>query len=283
MSLLNRRLQESSTSKMSEASYAAEFYNTIRGGSRRSAQAVVPIVLQLVQPRSIVDVGCGDGTWLAVFREFGVSDTFGLDGDYVDRRLLQIPQDQFRATDLSSPFGLPRTFDLAVSLEVAEHLPPQSAVGFVDSLTQLAPAVLFSAAIPLQGGTQHLNEQWPDYWAALFKARDYLPIDCIRGRIWGNEQVEYWYVQNLLLFARAGCMLENSDLRREFEKTNLRQLALVHPRRFLQPFQCGVRDALRLLAQATMDAARQRIRRALPSEHHQDREDEHGKSKPTSR
>ena len=254
-----------SDSAMSKAPYTSVFFDTIRGGSKRSAQTVVPIVLQMLQPKSVVDVGCGDGTWLSVFRELGVSDVVGLDGDYVDRRQLQIPQDQFSAKDLSSPFDLPRTFDLAMSLEVAEHLPPQSAVCFVDSLTQLAPLVLFSAAIPLQGGTQHLNEQWPDYWAALFRARDYMPIDCIRGRIWGSEQVEWYYAQNLLLFAKASCIRENLGLRREYEKTNPQQMALVHPIRFLQPFRCGVRDALHLLLQATVNAARKRIH-FLPGE-----------------
>jgi SAM-dependent methyltransferase len=251
--------------EMNKAPYTNAFFDTIRGGSRRSAQVVVPIVLQMLHPKSVVDVGCGDGTWLSVFRELGISETVGLDGDYVDRRQLQIPQDQFEATDLSSPFGLPRTFDLAMSLEVAEHLPPQSAEGFVDCVTRLAPLVLFSAAIPRQGGTQHLNEQWPEYWAALFRARDYLPIDCIRGRIWGSEQVEWYYAQNLLLFAKGSCIREDLDLRREYEKTNPQQLALVHPIRFLQPFQCGVRDALHLLVQATMNAARKRIP-VLPGE-----------------
>jgi hypothetical protein len=120
--------------------------------------------------------------------------------------------------------------------------------------------VLFSAAIPFQGGTHHLNEQWPDYWAALFKNHDYVPIDCIRRGIWGNQQVEWYYAQNVLLFASADRVREDSELRRWYEKTDLQQLALVHPIRFLQPFQCGVRDALRLLAQATLNAARKRIR-----------------------
>jgi SAM-dependent methyltransferase len=244
---------------MSAQGYTSEFFNTIRDGSRRSAHVIAPMVLRLVQPKSIVDVGCGDGTWLSVFREMGVSDVFGLDGDYLDRRQLQIPQDQFRATDLSSPFGLSRSFDLAISLEVAEHLPPQSAEGFVGSLTQLAPVVLFSAAIPGQGGTQHLNEQWPDYWVTLFKAHNYLPIDCIRGMVWGNRQVEWYYAQNVLCFAKADRLREDSELRRAYEKTNLQQLALVHPERFLQPFRCGMRDALRLLAQAALNAARKRI------------------------
>lgn len=259
MFLLNKRSRMSAASQMSEPAYTTEFYNSLRGASRRSAEAVVPIILPLVQPKSIVDVGCGDGTWLATFRDFGVDDTVGLDGDYVDRRQLQIPQHQFRATDLSLPFGLPRTFDLAVSLEVAEHLPPQSAEVFVDSLTKLAPVVLFSAAIPLQGGTQHLNEQWPDYWAALFKTRGYLAIDCIRGRIWANERVEWYYAQNILLFAGADRVREDPNLQLEYEKTNPQQLAVVHPRGYLHPVQCGVRNAVRLLALATMNVVRRRV------------------------
>jgi SAM-dependent methyltransferase len=244
---------------MTEAPYTSAFFDGIRGESGRSAHVVVPMVLEMLHPKSVVDVGCGDGTWLSVFRELGVSDTFGFDGDYVERRQLQIPQDQFRALDLSSPFGLSRTFDLAMSLEVAEHLPPQSAEDFVDSLTKLAPVVLFSAAIPLQGGTQHLNEQWPEYWAALFKARDYLSIDCFRGKIWRDEQVEWYYAQNLLLFARVDRIRSDPRLSLEHERTNPKQLALVHPVRFLQPFRCGFREAFHLLGQATMNAARKRL------------------------
>jgi SAM-dependent methyltransferase len=219
----------------------------------------------MVRVKSVVDVGCGVGTWLAVFRELGVTDTAGLDGDYVDRQLLQIPQDQFTATNLSSSFRLPRTFDLAVSLEVAEHLPPQAAEGFVHSLTRLAPVVMFSAAIPFQVGTGHLNEQWPDYWAALFKQHDYLPIDCIRGKIWTNDDVEYWYAQNTLLFANAARIQDDPLLCREHEKTNPQQLAMVHPKRYLQATQPpgGVREASRLLLQALRNSAHGRMQRVL--------------------
>ena len=240
-------------------SYTNEFFDTIRDGSRRSAQIVAPIVIELLQPKSIVDVGCGDGSWLSVFRALGVTDLLGLDGDYVDRRQLQIPEDRFRATDLSSPFVLDRSFDVAMSLEVAEHLPPSSARGFVESLTQLAPLILFSAAIPLQGGTNHLNEQWPEYWVELFKAHDYLAIDFIRGRIWSNPEVEWYYAQNMLLFAHPQCLRDNDELTRLYQQTNPEQLSLVHPTRFLQPFQCGVRPALRLLGQAAKLALQRRL------------------------
>jgi SAM-dependent methyltransferase len=229
----------------------------------------VPIVLKLIPARTVVDVGCGDGAWLAVFREFGVTDTLGLDGDYVPRGLLQIPQDQFIAADLFEPFSLARTFDLAVSLEVAEHLPRQAAEGFVLSLTRLAPVVLFSAAIPFQTGTDHLNEQWPDYWAALFQQHDYLPIDCIRPRIWQNDQVEWWFAQNALLFAQAARIENDPILRGEFERTIPAQLCLVHPRKYLAAVQPlpppGVRASTRLLTQALKRVALRAVDRLRPN------------------
>lgn len=218
---------------MSDERYTNSFYERIRSGATRSAEVVAPLVLQLLPVSSVVDVGCGDGSWLAVFRKLGVGEVLGVDGDYVDRSLLQIPRECFRALNLTEPFSLGRTFDLAMSLEVAEHLPPQSAPHFVECLTSLAPCVLFSAAIPFQGGDHHVNEQWPDMWAALFKERGYLPVDFVRRQIWQNDAVEWWYIQNILLFVQAGLIEGNASLKAEFERTSPLQICLVHPRQYL--------------------------------------------------
>jgi hypothetical protein len=131
-----------------------------------------------------------------------MEDIFGIDGFYVRRELLEIPPEKFVAHDLQEPFRLDRIFDLVVSLEVAEHLPKESAAGFVESLTRLAPVVLFSAAIPFQGGEGHLNEQWPEYWARLFEARGYAPVDCLRRRVWQSPNVSWYYAQNVLIYVR---------------------------------------------------------------------------------
>src|SRR6185437_701201 len=216
--------------------YTKSFYEEIRNGSVRSAEVIVPLVLDLVHPSSVVDVGCGDASWLAVFQKLGIQDVFGIDGDYVAPELLQVPRSRFQASDLSKPLSLPRAFDLAISLEVAEHLPVDSASVFVESLTRLAPIVLFSAAIPLQGGNHHINEQWPDRWAALFREHDYVPVDCIRKRVWQNDAVEWWYAQNTLLFVREDALERNAVLKAEFEQTNLNQLRLVHPKNYVEAF-----------------------------------------------
>ena len=227
--------------------YTKSFYELMRNGATRSAEVIVPLVLQLLPVRSVLDVGCGDGSWLSVFRKLGVDDILGIDGAYVENSL-QIPKDHFQVFDLTKPFSLGRVFDLVISLEVAEHLPADCAGGFVESLARVAPIILFSAAIPFQGGNQHINEQWQDKWAELFQAHGYVPVDFIRKRIWQNDSVEWWYAQNALLFAQASLIENNASLRVEFEKTALAQLRLVHPRQYLY-LQDRYREALRREAQ----------------------------------
>ena len=183
-------------------SYTEEFYEFVREGSKESAKEIIPIIFEFIQPKSVIDVGCGVGTWLSVFQAHGVEDVWGIDGDYVDKNAIEIPKERFLTFDLKSPFRFNRQFDLVVSLEVGEHLPNECAETFVDSLTKLAPVILFSAAIPFQGGTQHVNEQWQDYWVKHFQNKGYVAIDCIRNRVWENERVEFWYAQNILVFAK---------------------------------------------------------------------------------
>ncbi|MCI0704193.1 MAG: class I SAM-dependent methyltransferase [Planctomycetia bacterium] len=220
--------------------YTSDYYAALRDGVRRSARVVVPLVLGFVPARSVIDVGCGEGTWLSVFREHGVKDVLGVDGDYINRDRLEIASDRFRPRDLSRPFELERTFDLAVSLEVAEHLPEGSADDFVASLARLAPVAFFSAAAPYQGGEQHVNEQWPAYWAERFARHGFLPVDCLRRRIWANPDVEWWYAQNAFLYVRRNWLSVDSVLTREYEIAGPVALPLVHPKRFVEWVEWGL-------------------------------------------
>jgi SAM-dependent methyltransferase len=210
--------------------YTEGFFASHDEGGHASADAVVPRLLELLAPESIVDVGCGTGTWLRVASENGVDDVLGLDGPWVRPEDLEIAPERFLATDLTSPPRLDRTFDLVLSLEVAEHLPPSDGEGFVAQLTAMGPVVIFSAAIPGQGGAGHTNEQWPGYWSELFARRGYEAVDCLREVFWNNDAVEWWYAQNLLLFARPES-LDAVPRLLEHPSRGKTPLSLIHPRR----------------------------------------------------
>lgn len=163
---------------------------------------VVPIIMELINPASVLDAGCGTGTWLKAFEEAGVTDYYGLDGHYVNRSQLQIPAEKFMATDLTKPWTLHRKFDLVVSLEVAEHLPESSADTLVEALVAHGDVILFSAAVPGQGGQHHINEQWPEYWQQKFARHGFYFHDTIRPEIWNNEKINWWYRQNIFIVNR---------------------------------------------------------------------------------
>jgi SAM-dependent methyltransferase len=247
--------------------YTNEFFRSKSEGSLHSAETIVPIVMKLVRPSSVVDVGCGHGFWLSVFAKHEVADLIGVDGDYIDRQALLVPPGRFVAHDLTTELRLGRTFDLVVSLEVAEHLAPDRASQFVDCLTRLGSAVLFSAAVPRQGGVNHVNEQWQDYWAALFLQRGYEVVDCIRWRVWADANVEPWYAQNTLLYVTPERLEQLAELRSE-RRPRLEQLAVVHPTLYLRASanQLPLGSLLAKLPSAAGRAIRRRLPPAKPDE-----------------
>lgn len=209
--------------------YTRDFFLEQDERARSSAEVVVPIVMEFLKPRSVVDVGCGSGRWLAVFAAHGVREILGVDSEALPSDVLAVPSSAVLRRDLTYPLTLHRTFDLVVCLEVAEHIPPEAGERLVSSLTDLGPFVLFSAAIPHQGGTNHVNEQWPDYWARAFSNHGYVVVDCIRRRIWHDPAVAFWYAQNTLLFVEEAALVEQPTLRAEHELMGDSQLSIVHP------------------------------------------------------
>lgn len=213
--------------------YAEIDYESWLAGSYESAVVAVPHILQALMPNSVVDVGCGLGAWLAVFRDHGVDDVLGYDGPWIDRSALRIPPGGFRAADLSEPITWDRGFDLVVCLEVAHLLEPRLGAQLVESLTSLGPVVLFSAGIPGQGGINHVNEQWPRYWADRFAAQGYIATDPFREALWEETNVKWWFSQNLVCYATPEALDRLPVLERSRCESGA-PLSLVHPHCFLR-------------------------------------------------
>lgn len=220
--------------------FTPEVYEQIREGARRSAAVIVPLVFDLFAPKLVVDVGCGEGIFAEAFAKHGcvvaaldesvdgirvcLDAEWGTDDEpgVVTYRHVDLERDYCWATELSRHYADGKdhrpevgesgfAFDLAVCLEVAEHLDPDYSEDLVSSLCHLAPVVLFSAAVPGQGGHGHRNEQWPEFWAQRFRDEGRLVSGGLRWHLW-DSNVEPWYAQNLLVAATRVASCDTDDL-----------------------------------------------------------------------
>lgn len=209
---------------MKKYSHTTEQHNLI------APRQIVPFVLDLFSPQSVIDVGCGLGTFLRVFKENGVKEILGIDGEWCNKELLfqNIKKEEFLQVDLEKPFNLDRKFDLAVCLEVAEHLSEKRAESFVIELTKVSDAILFSAAIPNQGGENHFNEKWLDYWESIFSKEGYEVYDVLKPVFWGNKDIFWWYKQNMVIIINGKT---NHFALKNLPVTNLKNA--IHPELFL--------------------------------------------------
>jgi cyclopropane fatty-acyl-phospholipid synthase-like methyltransferase len=183
----------------------------------KAPNIIVPIVLDIISPQNVVDIGCGIGTWLKAFKNKGVDDVLGLDGVWCNTDLLYkyITSQEFIYADLERPIKLDKIYDLVVSLEVAEHISEENADVFVQSLVDAGKIILFSAAIPEQGGFNHINEQWPTYWIVKFKKHGYIFHDIIRNKIWDVSEIYTYYKQNVFMVAHESVSIisKNEDIK----------------------------------------------------------------------
>ena len=163
-----------------------------------AAAIALPRIQEHVQPlRSVIDLGCGHGQWLSVFRDAGCA-VKGYDAKAFSPKFLS--PDEYQQLNLATPYLFRTTrADLAISLEVAEHIPDAAGRLLVGNLTGISNSVLFSAAIPGQGGWGHINEQPHKYWDDQFTALGYR-IGCTFEDI--NFGSCWWYQQNMRLYVR---------------------------------------------------------------------------------
>ena len=241
--------------------YGDSFYKDRHQNTVYSARTILSIVLDAIPTvHSAIDFGCGVGTWLSVLKEKGANEIQGLDGPWVEREFLQIPKQDFREVNFEKPITLDKKYDLAVTLEVAEHISDNSADDFVDSLTTASDFVLFSAAIPFQGGSGHVNEQWPDYWAEMFSKREYIALDFVRRDIWDDKQIPTSYKQNILLFLKKDQLPRVKASRLDINDNNA-PISLVHPDSYLSKVNSmqSVKGSWKLFRRALKSYVREKV------------------------
>ncbi len=239
--------------------YSQGFYAQRNMKTRYAAETILSLVTE-ERPSitSAIDIGCGVGTWLNVLQQRGAHDIQGVDGPWVDKEYLEIPHHCFNPYDFNYfPINLAfqRRFDLAINLEVAEHISPANAGDFIKFLTSLSDCILFSAAIPGQTGRGHVNEQWPSYWVTLFSEQGYHVRDTLRAKIWNDTQIPWWYRQNILFFV-AGEEPVEAAVKGKLA-VNMGALPVVHPELFNK--EKSARQAYRIFVSCLIKAFRRRF------------------------
>ncbi len=214
---------------MKPTTYQDNFYEYHLQGALASADAIIPMVQEYVNPTSVIDIGCGIGAWLSVWEKRGIKDIKGVDGAYVDKKQLLIETDKFEDFNLEQGYKSTKRFGMVTCLEVAEHLPANSAELFVESLCALSDVVLFSAAIPAQEGTMHINEQFHEYWGNIFAKNGYAVVDCLRPRIWNDSRIQWWYRQNIMFFVKESALANYPKLKELALHKGQKVMSLVHP------------------------------------------------------
>lgn len=167
-------------------------------------QQLVPVFLQFFDPVTVCDIGCGVGNFLSVFKSLG-KDVMGFDGPWANREIVSkyLSDSEFQIVDFELGFPpVSKRFDLALCLEVAEHIRESKADDLIAFLTKLSDNIIFSAAIPFQGGDNHINERWESYWEEKFNNFGFFKYDLIRHKIWHNKNIQWWYRQNIVVYSK---------------------------------------------------------------------------------
>lgn len=198
--------------------------------SSHAAHRVLSDMASLLKNQRVLDVGSGIGVWSKKALELGAQDVTAIDGPWIKQDLLEIPPENFLTCNLNT--DLPDTLDgqrfrTAIWLENAEHLEEQAATKIVTWLAKSVDHVIFSAAVPGQGGLGHINEQWQHYWVENFSRNGFNAYDPVRAKIWSDDGIPFWYRQNTLLFSSNPNEIEGHLTRNRIETP--RDADIIHP------------------------------------------------------
>lgn len=235
------------------ARLSQQTYEAVREGAIRSARTCLPMIAETHGvPSGLLDVGCGEGHWMRTAVELWqprLSTVGGLDlveniddgfpftaawdaerGDLLPMRqgphLTETREIEGEIYPASTDYRWP----MVLCLEVAEHLSPTAGDHLIAELCRVSERVVFSAAIPGQGGDGHVNEQWPAYWGERFNAHGFFLSDPWRlfGDFWEDERIEPWYRQNLLM-AQPATLFGDGRVSAPLVGIRTQPRSLVHP------------------------------------------------------
>ena len=161
------------------------------------AERLAHWVREHIQPKRVLDIGCGPGTYVAEFVKQDIP-TLGIDPDPRTSGL------NLRAGTLLDT--LEETADCVVCLEVLEHIDPTyEQQALTNLVTCVDDILIFTAARPGQGGVGHINCRSRDYWLSQLGAQGLQQDTALEQKLrqhMQNGPHMGWFVQNLIVMRR---------------------------------------------------------------------------------
>ena len=195
--------------------YNKTYYTYVDKMARESADTIAEVIISNYSPKSVIDIGCGTGAAMDSLRRRGVA-VYGL--EYSSHALAMCKARGLDVEKYDIESGkmpeISMRFDVVLCAEVAEHVKPEFADALVSLASQFADRVLFTAAVPGQGGgVDHVNEQPNSYWVQKFALLGYTYLEeaSLQNRVYlQNMKSASFYAQNLMLFKKIRLDIEAS-------------------------------------------------------------------------
>ena len=189
--------------------YDEDFFNSLQK-YRPTYHFLADIIVEHLKPRSVIDWGCGCGFLLEKLLEHGITDIHGIEGS--EAAISSIPKDLIPFIDIADVLLCDAGgYDLAISIEVAEHIKEKNAAKFVNNICNSSNKYIWwTAAVPGQKGTGHVNLQPQSYWEDIFKEvglfePDYEKTYKIKQAMLQNQLLclgFYWLRDNLCIWRK---------------------------------------------------------------------------------
>lgn len=183
--------------------YSKEYYKSINKDESAQAKALGEILIKLYRPNSVVDIGCGTGLYLSQFKciQYG----FDISPDAFDPEVIQVERGLVDIRDLTQPMNVNIKSDLAICLEVVEHIGSENADILIENISKWSDTIVMTAAPPGQAGLNHVNCQPMSYWeekmAKYGFKRDYHDEYQVVSHVAATPHT-VWIIRNLMIFKK---------------------------------------------------------------------------------
>jgi len=184
--------------------YDEDFFEWHVTHARKYSMRTMDWYIQKYKPDSVVDFGCGIGSYLEAAFDYGIK----IKGYEISWEAIIHTPERIRPfieyRDCTEPINA-GVFDTVISFETAEHIEPEGTNQFIKNLVNATgKTLLFTAAPPGQEGTGHINCRYRDFW--MLELSDFLIYnDVLTGEIseaWEKLGAPWYIVKNLMVFSR---------------------------------------------------------------------------------